>query len=314
MDSVEQVRLVGIAYRMLGSLAEAEDAVQDAYLRWFSLTENQRSNVRTPMAWMTTVVSRICLDYARSARARRERYVGPWLPEPLASSAFNSITSAERQAGDPAEFVPLQDSLSTAVLVALEQLSPAERIALVLHDLVGYQFAEIAEVLDRTPHACRQLASVARRKAKSDLAAAPMSAEQNESLVRAFRNAWLTGDVAQLVRELDPDAVALVDGGGLVSAPTEPYNGADSVAALLVGIRRRMRRLAISEEPVNGAPGLVVHSRNGKVVTAVSFGFTQGSIGAIWAVRNPEKLRRWVAPIDVGILSLSGAGVHHGAR
>lgn len=314
MDSVEQVRLVGIAYRLLGSLSEAEDAVQDAYLRWFSLTENQRSTVRTPMAWMTTVVSRICLDYARSARARRERYVGPWLPEPLTSSAFDSIMSAERQAGDPGQFIPLQDSLSTAVLVALEQLSPAERIALVLHDLVGYRFSEIAEILGRTPHACRQLASSARRKAKRVLVSAPIPANENESLIEAFRNAWLTGDVAQLVRELDPDAVALVDGGGLVSAPTEPFSGAESIAALVVGIRRRMPSLSISNELVNGMPGLVVRNRNGKAVTIVSFGFTQRSIGAIWAVRNPEKLQRWIAPIDGGILSLSNAGVHYGER
>src|SRR5215475_13525032 len=207
----ERHQLINVAYRLLGSLAEAEDAVQETYARWYALTPAQRDAIESPGAWLTTVTSRVCLDQLGSARVRRERYVGQWIPEPLPEPAEWLSGSAGAPA-DPADRITLDESVSMAFLVVLESMTPAERVAFILHDVFGYPFAEIAAIVGRTPAACRQLASSARRRIRASQAPAAPAARQ-AGLVRAFKQAWEAQDIGALIGLLDPDATAIADGG-----------------------------------------------------------------------------------------------------
>jgi RNA polymerase sigma-70 factor (ECF subfamily) len=163
----ERRQLINLAYRLLGSLAEAEDAVQEAYARWYAMTGPQQEAISSPGAWLTTVTSRICLDLLGSARARRERYVGEWIPEPVPEPAEWTSARPGEATADPADRITLDESVSMAFLVVLESMTPAERVALILHDVFSYPFAEVAQITGRTPAACRQLASSARRRARA---------------------------------------------------------------------------------------------------------------------------------------------------
>jgi RNA polymerase sigma-70 factor (ECF subfamily) len=281
----ERRHLINITYRLLGSLAEAEDAVQETYARWYALPRPDQEAIVSPGAWLTTVASRICLDMLGSARARRERYVGEWVPEPLPDPVIT----------DPADRVTLDESVSMAFLVVLETMTPAERVALILHDVFGYPFSEVAEVTGRTPAACRQLASSARQRLRaSQLPSAPSAPRTDQaSLVARFKRAWEAADIGALVGLLDPDATAISDGGGLVSAALHPVEGAASVARLMAGIISRPRHhLRITERLVNGQPGLVAE-QDGVVVTVFAFQVAGDKIQRIWAIRNPDKLRPW---------------------
>jgi RNA polymerase sigma factor (sigma-70 family) len=277
----ERRRLTNLAYRLLGSLAEAEDAVQETYARWYAMTPEQRAAVEVPGAWLTTVASRVCLDLLGSARARRERYVGAWLPEPL----------PEPSSPDPADRVTLDESVNMALLVVLESMTPAERVAFVLHDVFRYSFAEIARITGRTPAACRQLASSARRRIRAARAPAPPTAEQ-AGIVREFKRAWEAGDIEALVGLLTPDAAVIADSGGLAPASLHPIEGAESIAHTCVEVGRAAPGLAILERTVNGQPGLV-SQQDGVTVTVFAFQFAGDRIARIWAMRNPEKLRPW---------------------
>ncbi|HEX6421776.1 MAG TPA: RNA polymerase sigma factor SigJ [Acidimicrobiales bacterium] len=297
MDAVEPADrslLLDVAYRMLGSAAEAEDAVQDAYARWYALPGDRRAEVRSPTAWLVTTVSRICLDILGSARARRERYVGEWLPEPVPGST-GWTTQGAPAPGDPADAVSLDESLHMALLVVLETMTPAERVAFVLHDVFGYPFGEIAGILGRTPQACRQLASSARRRVRAQ-GRHRVPPDDQARAVAAFKAAWRTGDVAQLVRQLAPDVVAVTDGGGRVSAALAPVRGAAEVAAFLVDAHRRQPGLTIDDAVVNAHPGLVARDPSGSVVAVVSLVAGEGGIDRVWVVRNPAKLARWNRP------------------
>ncbi|MFI5587439.1 RNA polymerase sigma factor SigJ [Amycolatopsis sp. NPDC051758] len=285
----ERPRLIGIAYRLLGSLSDAEDVVQDAYGRWFALSEPQRAAIESPGAWLTTVAGRICLDVLGSARVRRERYVGEWLPEPLPEQGSDA---------DPADRVTLDESVTMAFLVVLEAMTPAERVAFVLHDVFGYPFGEVAGVLGRTPAACRQLASSARRRVRAAREPEPSRA-RSAAIVREFKLAWEAKDINGLVRLLDPQATVTADGGGLVSAVLHPVTGGELIARRTVELTSRFPASTLLERTVNGRPGLVME-RAGVVVTVLAFELTGERIKRIWAVRNPEKLRPWLAgcPID----------------
>jgi RNA polymerase sigma factor (sigma-70 family) len=182
----ERRRLINLAYRLLGSLADAEDAVQEAYARWYAMSRQQQEAIASPGAWLTTVASRICLDLLGSARARRERYVGEWIPEPLPDPAEWPGGRPGGAASDPADRVTLDESVSMAFLVVLDSMTPAERVALILHDVFGYPFADVAGVTGRTPAACRQLASAARRRVRASRPPAAPAARQ-ASLVRDFK-------------------------------------------------------------------------------------------------------------------------------
>lgn len=286
----ERRRLTDLAYRLLGSVAEAEDAVQETYARWYAMSPERRAAVRVPGAWLTTVAGRVCLDLLGSARVRRERYVGAWLPEPLPDRAeWGAGTAA-----DPAELVTLDESVHMAFLVVLEAMTPAERVAFVLHDVFGYPFAEVAAIVGRTPAACRQLASSARRRVAAAKAPAAPAAAGQAGVVREFKEAWEAKDIGALVGLLDPDAVMTADGGGLVGTVLRPVEGGGRIADYLLFIAGKAPGLRLLERSVNGRPGLVARLGDVTVtVAAFDLGEDDGRVRRIWVVRNPEKLRPW---------------------
>jgi RNA polymerase sigma-70 factor (ECF subfamily) len=281
----ERRQLINLAYRLLGSLTEAEDAVQETYARWFAMGAREREAIRSPGAWLTTVASRVCLDLLGSARARRERYVGEWIPEPLPEPEEWGAT------GDPADRVTLDESVSMAFLVVLESTTPAERVVFVLHEVFRYPFAEIAGIVGRSPAACRQLASSARRRINAT-SAEPVPVSDRARIVREFKRAWEAKDIDALLGVLDPDATAVADGGGLVSTMTRPIEGAARIARYALEISGLVPSMKILECTVNGQPGLVAQ-RDGVVVTVVAFDIANDRIHHVWAVRNPDKLRSW---------------------
>ena len=288
----ERRQLINLAYRLLGSLAEAEDAVQEAYARWYAMTAPQRDAIASPGAWLTTVASRICLDLLGSARARRETYVGAWIPEPLPDPAEWAAGRPGAAGADPADRVTLDESVTMAFLVVLEAMTPAERVALILHDVFGYPFAEVAQIVGRTPAACRQLASSARRRVRAARAPAAPAARQ-AGLVRAFKQAWEAQDIGALISLLDPDATATGDGGGLVPAAPRPVEGGGRVARYLADLARAARgNVRLLERTVNGQPGLVAQL-DGVTVAVYAFEVAGDRIKHIWAIRNPDKLRPW---------------------
>ena len=303
----ERRHLLNLAYRLLGSLAEAEDAVQETYTRWYAMSREQQEAIESPGAWLTRVAGRVCLDLLGSARARRERYVGEWIPEPVPGRAewLGGVVrpgagglgaGACGEAADPADRVTLDESVSMAFLVVLEAMTPAQRVALILHDVFEYSFAEVAAVTGRTPAACRELASAARRRVR---AARPAAVEAGFSpaaqavLVRDFKRAWQSHDLNALITLLDPAAVFTADGGGLAPTALHPIHGATEIARFIVEVSQHLRESAtLVERLVNGRPGLIV--RIGGETTAVyAFDIADGRITRIWAVRNPLKLRVW---------------------
>jgi RNA polymerase sigma factor (sigma-70 family) len=281
----ERRQLLNLAYRLLGSLADAEDVLQEAYARWYALSPEQRKAIESPGAWLTKVAGRICLDLLGSARARRERYVGEWIPEPL--------PDREDWGGgtDPADHVTLDESVTMAFLVVLEQMTPAERVSFVLHDVFRYPFAEVADIVGRSPAACRQLATSARRRlraARRDEAPAARQA----GVVRDFKQAWEAKDIRALVALLDPAAVMVADGGGQAGTALKPVEGGEQIARYLIGIGKVAPDLTILGSTVNGRPGLVA-THGGVTVTVAAFEVVEDRITRIWAVRNPAKLRPW---------------------
>jgi RNA polymerase sigma factor (sigma-70 family) len=287
----ERRQLINLAYRLLGSLADAEDVVQETYARWYAMTRQQREAIESPGGWLTKVASRICLDLLGSARARRESYVGEWIPEPLPDGREWINGRSGGTTADPADRVTLDESINMAFLVVLESMTPAERVAFILHDVFRYSFAEVAEIVGRTPAACRQLASSARRRIRASQAPATSTA-QRADIVRDFKQAWEAKDIDALIGLLDPNATAIGDGGGLVSAELRPIEGGEQIARAVLEIARTAPKLALLERTVNGQPGLVAQ-QDGVTVTVIAFDIAGDRIKHIWAVRNPEKLRPW---------------------
>ena len=285
----ERPRLLNIAYRLVGSLSEAEDVVQETYARWYALEPTERAAIVSPGAWLTRVASRICLDLLRSARSRRERYVGEWIPEPVPDLA-EWVGGMPRDGHDPADRITLDESINMAFLVVLESMTPAERVAFILHDVFGFSFPEVAEIVGRSPAACRQLASSARRRLRNGppSAAAPPRADA----VRRFAQAWQAKDIPGLLRVLDPDATVIADGGGLVSAELEPIAGAENIARYAVELVGRIPNLSVLQRTVNGQPGLVLQA-DGETIAVLAIESVDGRITRIWTVRNPDKLRSW---------------------
>jgi RNA polymerase sigma-70 factor (ECF subfamily) len=267
--------LVGVAYRMLGSLAEAEDTVQDAFVRWQS---TDRSQVREPRAFLTQVVARLALDRLKSAQARREQYVGTWLPEPIVEPPTSAASVAE--------------DLSMALLLTLERLSPLERAAFLLHDVFDMDYAAVAKVLERSEVACRQLVARAREHVRSQRARFEPSPDAETRLVSAFLSAAATGDVTALANTLADDAVFYSDGGGKRRAALNPIFGRDRIVRFLVGVRRKDFGKASVERTarINGMPGVVIRHIDGGAAT-LAFDVRDGRIAAIYMVSNPDKLR-----------------------
>ena len=269
--------LRSVAYRMLGSLAEADDAVQEA---WIKLGRADADAVENMRGWLTTVVARVCLDMLRSRRARREDYVGSLLPEPIVSTDLGS---------DPEHEALLADSVGLALLVVLDTLTPPERLAFVLHDMFGVPFGEIAEIVDRSPDAARQLASRARRRVRGAAPEVDPDLERQREVVDAFLAASRAGDFEALLAVLDPDVVFRIDGGGVPARSRPPIVGAAAVARQVL---ERGTPLAPSARSaiVNGAAGAVVEVA-GRPFAVVGFTVVRGRIAEIDVIADPAKLR-----------------------
>jgi RNA polymerase sigma-70 factor, ECF subfamily len=280
-------RLLGLAYRMTGSMADAEDAVQETYLRWHAAG---RDKVSDPRAFLMTTTTRICLDMLTSARARREEYVGPWLPEPVLDTAALAPDSGAELAED----------LSVALLLTLERLSPLERAAFLLHEVFDFSFSEVAAALERSEAACRQLAARARAHVREvrPRGATPQPASSREidakhmQLMSAFVAAAQSGDLQSLTQLLATDVRVVTDGGGKVPAALNVLEGADRAARFLVGATRKGWRddFTMRFATINGLPGIIVDGPEGAVQTN-AFEIENGVIQALYVVRNPDKLR-----------------------
>jgi RNA polymerase sigma-70 factor, ECF subfamily len=270
-------RLLGLAYRMLGSRSDAEDVVQDAYLRFAGAQD-----VHNAEAFLVTVVTRLCLDRLKSAKAQREIYIGPWLPEPVLDADGLSAEAATE----------LADDLSFALLLALDRLSPMERAAFLLHDVFDTPFSEIAAMLGRTEASCRQLASRARRAVRDNRPAPAQAPDNHARLLQAFGDAVASGNVAQLAELLREDAVALTDGGGRKTAARNPIIGADKIARFFIGIAAKNAGHDMRIEPamINGAFGALLYL-DGELDNTMSMAIDGEKIAAIYIVRNPDKLR-----------------------
>jgi RNA polymerase sigma-70 factor (ECF subfamily) len=268
--------LFGVAYRMLGSATAAEDVVQEAYVRW---ADRDRSDVAAPAAYLTTIVTRLCIDQSRSARARRETYKGPWLPEPL-----------ETGGPEPGESAELADSLSLAFLVLLEELKPVERAAFLLHDVFDYPYDEIAGIVGRTEPACRQLVSRARRRVDGRRRRFDADRAHGRELTRRFLVACGTGDLDGLLALLADDVTVWTDGGGKVRAALRPVTGPHRAARFLMTTARRMPAdVVVREVDLNGQPGLVFEE-NGSVTVALILDLCQDRVVDVRVVTNPDKL------------------------
>ncbi len=272
--------LQGIAYRMTGTLAEAQDVVQDTWLKW---SRAVREDIRDARAWLVTACSRQALDVLKSARTRREQYCGVWLPEPFHEATVN----------DPAAQAQMDESVSMALMLALENLSPAERAAFLLHDVFGHDFGEVAVILGKSSAACRKLASRARASVQAAKPRFETSAEEHRRLLDAFLKAAYAGDLASLKALLAESVEMHSDGGGKVEALAEVMRGAEAVASFLVRVLHERAGahdgLRLVPCRLNGAPGVLIHE-SGRLVTALTVAVREGRISGIYAVRNPDKL------------------------
>jgi len=279
--------MFSIAYRMTGSISDAEDIVQEAFLR---LTRALRDgvNVTSPKAYLATVTTRLAISHLRSARVRREAYVGAWLPEPLVADELAPPTPP-----DPAERAEMSDSLSMAFLVLLESLSPTERAVFLLREVFGYDYAEIAGITGKSEPNCRQILARARQHIDEGKPRFDASREQRDEVARRFFDAAAGGDLNGLLELLAPDVVTIGDGGGKGQALRESLHGPDRVARFLLGLFRRAQKEGIYGVPVlvNGQPGMVAYDVEGRVASVFALDIADGQVQAIRSVVNPDKLQ-----------------------
>jgi len=285
VETFESLRrlLFSLAYRMLGSVSEAEDVVQEAFLRQ-QRALSEGAEIESPKAFLSAVVTRLSIDHLRSARARREVYVGEWLPEPLLTDDGPRL--------DPADHAEQADSLSLAFLVLLEQLTPVERAVFLLHDVFGYGYDEIAKIVGKSEDNCRQLATRARRRIEEQRPRFEASREQRERLAERFFAAVQDGDVEALVDMLAADVVVYGDGGGKAPSWPRPIVGRDRVSRLFAGWGRQLADLGISIQlhEVNGQPGAVLLDPQQRIINVFSLDIADGVVQTIRSVVNPDKL------------------------
>jgi RNA polymerase sigma-70 factor (ECF subfamily) len=279
----ERERLVGLAYRITGSRTDADDVVQEAWLRW---DRSDQDAVERPGAWLTTVTSRIALDRLRSAQRAREAYVGPWLPEVAVTEA------------GPAERVELAESLTVGFLAVLERLGPVERVVFLLSDVFAVPFDEIATVADRSPEACRQIASRARKRVREDRPRFHATDDEAWRVAAAFLAGVQAGDIDTVLGLLAPDAIAVSDGGRDHHAARRPVVGPDRVARLVLNLTSRMPPdMTIEVRLINGQPG-VLFTRRGRPYMATAVDVVDGLVVGLYSVVNPEKLAALDRPIS----------------
>ena len=278
--------MFSIAYRMTGSVGDAEDIVQEAFLRLTRVLRDGAS-ITSPKAYLATVTTRLAISYLRSARVRRESYVGAWLPEPLLAG----------REPDPAEHAEMSDSLSMAFLVLLESLSPTERAVFLLHEVFGYDYREIAEITGKSEPNCRQILTRARHHVDEGRAGVKgprfeASREQRDEVARRFFAAAEGGDLAALLELLAPDVVMVGDGGGKAWAAAKPFHGAQRVARFMLGLARRGPKMGARLELawVNGQPGAVTYDREGRIINVFALDIADGLVQTIRSVINPDKL------------------------
>ncbi|HEY7735197.1 MAG TPA: RNA polymerase sigma factor SigJ [Candidatus Limnocylindrales bacterium] len=274
--------LFSIAYRMLGSVGEAEDAVQEAFVR-YQRAIAEKTSVESPRAYLSAVVTRLAIDQLKSARVRREAYVGEWLPEPLVT---------DDGAGDPAAHVDQADSLSMSFLLLLERLTPVERAVFILHDVFDYDFEEVGRIVRRTPATCRQHALRARRFIADNRPRFEASEADRDELVRGFLAASTRGDVDGLIDLLAEDVIVHGDGGGRVPQWSAPIVGADKVARVVANLGRQLLRIGATVEShrINGQPGAIFRGPRGGVMSVMSFEVVDGRVATIRSIVNPDKL------------------------
>src|SRR5213594_254135 len=271
--------LFSIAYRMLGSVMDAEDLVQEAYLRW---QEASDADVRSPRAYLATIVTRLAINHLRSARVQRESYVGPWLPEPLMTE----------QVPDASGHIELSESLSMAFLVLLERLSPVERAVFLLSEVFDFDYAEIARIVDKSEANCRQLLARAKKHLGGPRPRFEVAPEHNRRMLERFSRAATTGDMDGLLALLAEDITLWSDGGGKAAAALNPIYGADRVARFMLGALRKFVPAdhVVRPAAINGQPGLISYL-HGKPRTALAFGIVGDRIQTIYIIANPDKLR-----------------------
>ncbi len=287
----DEAALMALGYRLLGTVADAQDAVQETYVRWYSLARDERMGISVPLAWKRTTLTRICFDRLKSSRYKREVYVGEWLPEPVPGREFWGLASNPAADAGWGTSESVSESTSMALMIVLDKMTPPERVSFILHDVFQYTFEEIAEIIGRTPHACRQLAFSARKRL-GNRARRQSTWEEHARLNDAFRAAWQTGNVTALVTLLDGDAEAITDGGGKTAAATKPLTGSHAVAEFFAGIFARQPDLQVEIATVNGEPGLIGMAGD-QIISVISTSVRNGVIHNIWAMRNPDKLRAW---------------------
>lgn len=271
--------LFGIAYRMLGTVTDAEDMVQETFLRW---QQTPPTKVQSAKNYLATTITRLCIDYLRSARVRREQYVGPWLPEPLLT----------QHSSEPVDRVELADSLSMAFLVMLERLSPIERAVFLLREVFEYDYDRIAQVVDKSAENCRQIFRRSRQHIAADRPRFPVSPQQQEQITNQFLYASSQGNLQGLLTLLAKDVTFWSDGGGRVVAALKPLHGAMKVARFLLAIQRKGLSITSAQiVEINGLPGVLIRGESA-VDSVMTFEIVDGYIQTIYSIRNPEKLKR----------------------
>ncbi len=289
VDEFDQHRsaLFGLAYRMLGSVMDAEDIVQEAFLRWQNAPE---SDIRSPRAYLMTIVTRLCVDQLRLAHVQREEYIGAWLPEPLMDSPES----------DPISQVELHEAISTAFLVLLESLAPLDRAVFLLHEVFGYTFAEIATIVERSPADCRQIGHRARQRVMQGRPRFEVETETVDEVVRQFLSACGDGDLSELLALLAPEVTVTSDSGGKVSAIRNILIGSDRVARFFLGVFRRWSTPSTYRiATINGQAGWIAFEDE-QPISVTTFDVRDGKIHAIYNVRNPDKLRGLIPDVGKG--------------
>jgi RNA polymerase sigma-70 factor (ECF subfamily) len=303
--------MFSIAYRMTGSISDAEDIVQEAYLRLTRVLRDGAS-ISSPKAYLATATTRLAISHLRSARVRRESYVGAWLPEPLVTDPLVGAGAEP----DPAEHAEMSDSLSMAFLVLLESLSPAERAVFLLHEVFGYDYKQIAEITGKSEPNCRQIFARARQHVDEGKPRFETSRQQRDEVARRFFAAAAGGDMAGLLQLLAPDVVMVGDGGGKAWALAAPVSGAERVARLVLGLYRRGPKMGVRIEmsSVNGQPGAVIYDTEGRVVSVFALDIADGRVQAVRSVVNPDKLRHLGETSDLALRAPRDLPFRHGDR